>query len=125
MLFDVTCGQVCEDMELSCESVINGSASEVIGVGACDASTAAAIKARISFRRAVHRYITAKFSQIKPQTTPNCHPLLRLFVAASRGSSAAAAAAAAAREALAAADAVDSTSRCLNQYCSQTNTVFS
>jgi hypothetical protein len=55
MLFDVTCGQVCEDMELSCESVINGSASEVIGVGACDASTAAAIKARISFRRAVHR----------------------------------------------------------------------
>lgn len=47
--------QVCEDIESSCESVMNGSANEIMGIGACDAPTAAAIKARIGYRRAVHR----------------------------------------------------------------------
>ncbi len=47
--------QVCEDIAASCDSVANGSSSEVIGIGACDASTAAAIKARLDFRMALHR----------------------------------------------------------------------
>jgi hypothetical protein len=34
---------------------MTGAASEIVGIGACDASVAAAIKARLAFRRALHR----------------------------------------------------------------------
>ncbi len=36
--------------------MIGVSCSEVIGIGACDARTAAAIKARLAFRLALHRF---------------------------------------------------------------------
>jgi hypothetical protein len=47
--------KVCEDIELSCQCVIDGSSDSVAGIGACGPATAAAIKSRIALRRALHR----------------------------------------------------------------------